>query len=125
MRCNVGSQASYVIPGLLWTHRESRRRAESVAGEKSTDVHLACGGVDQFVVAIAAVEVPLRTEVVVETGDTKVGSLRKRDVGFEADFVNAVATSTDQVTATGIIAGGLIGIPHLLDERVDAKSTRI
>src|SRR5439155_4252926 len=89
---DVGGQAGNVIPRLLGTLGKCSRLAQGIAWEETTDVNLTGGSTLQLIIAIAAVEMPLRTEVMVQPNHSKVGSIGKRHVGLESLFVDTVTT---------------------------------
>src|SRR4029077_7850346 len=85
----------------------------------------------EFVVAVTAVEMPLRTEVVVQASDSKIGGVVIRRIGFEALLVDPVAFGGASKSAATTTTGSRLirkrheRVPHLLDQGVDSDVSRI
>jgi len=123
----VYGQTRHEEPRLLWTVGLGSRSTQSVPREESADIHLAIGGPVQRVIAVASIEVELRTKVVIETGHTKIRVIWEAYVGFVAKCVDAVAAGANpNDAATRVIPNRLELVPHLLDQRVNtgAASSR-
>src|SRR5215471_2051114 len=95
------------------------RNANSVPCCEAADVHLIRSGVLQVVVAVAAHEVPLFAEIVVDACHREIRSLREGDVGAKSQNVNAVATR--ETTSAGLVRQRHVLVPKLLDHRIDAE----
>src|SRR5579859_2467496 len=61
----------------------------------------------------------------VHTSHSKVGALRNGDVSFEADFVDAVATDTQQGATSCVVPSGLVFAPQLGNHGVESEPARI
>ena len=122
---DVGRQSAYEVPRLLRTQRERGRRAQRIPGEEASNIHLAGGGTSQPIVAIAGIEMPLRTKVMVKASYAEIRSIGERHVAFETLLVEAVTTRTQQRAATRVIRKRHVLGPHLLDQRIDSDASRV
>ena len=112
---NIGGQICRQEPGNL------RPRGQR-GGCAASDGVLTVGRADQFEIAVAAVEVPPGSEVMIHASDTEVAGLRNGHVpGEDAD----VAPCRAVVAATQAVATGSVrqrnGGPHLGNQRIDPR----
>src|SRR6266849_3613984 len=128
---NVGSQAAYQIPRLLGANGEGRHCAQFVAGEEAADVDLIGGGAEEPIETIAGGEMPLWTEVVVDTGDSEIRPVRDGNIPLKADYINPIAAAAAQRTldvtsrTVRVIANRFKLVPHLLNQRINSEASRI
>src|SRR5205814_10726491 len=93
---DCGGQACHPVPRQLWATGNRRWYSCLGAWQQTSDIELRCGGAVQSVVAIAAEEVPVRAEIMVQAGNAHVVILRDRHVGFEPKHVEAVASASQE-----------------------------
>ena len=128
---NVGSQAAYQIPRLLGANGEGRHCAQFVAGEEAADVDLIGGRAEESIETIAGGEMPLWTEVVVDTGHGEIRPVRDGNIALKADYINPIAAAAAQRTldvtsrTARVIANWFKRVPHLLNQRIDTQAPRV
>src|SRR5579859_1241882 len=72
VRSNVGRHPRHDIPGLLRAIGNGSGLPERIAGEEAADIRLTTRCSLQPVKSVTAAEVPLRTKVMVEAGNSKM-----------------------------------------------------
>src|SRR5579863_5649710 len=107
--------------GLQWSLGYGSRDAQRVAGKEAADINLIIIVRGQLVPTVSGHEVPLSPEIVVQASHGEVTRRGQTNVACETQLVCPVAF----VLRAGRVRLGFVGLPYLLNQRVDADPTRV
>ncbi len=99
--------------------------SSELARNDAANIHLIGGSLGQLEIAVAGHEMPLRSEVVVQTGYAEVALLGDPYIGLVPNGVYRVASGAGDQGAARIIASGHLRAPHLRYRGVDSDAAGI